>query len=126
MIHYLAQLNRKERSRLTESLTSRVKNCQRKGIAFRGIKFKEDSDVVYLVLAATSNRHDRRVALGNVARGMGHKLKAKIVVGLAVGHDWPGSSECDVAVFDVSKMKVDQDLIEFTNHGFKRPRVTKG
>ena len=126
MIHYLAQLNRRERSRLTESLMSRVQNCQRNGIAFRGIKFKEDSNVAYLVLAATGNRRDRRVALGNVARGMGHKLKVKVVVGLAVGHEWPVSSECDVAVVDVSRMKVDQDLIDFTNHGFKKPRVSKG
>jgi hypothetical protein len=125
MIHYLAKLNRKERSQLTEFLMSRVKNCEKKGVAFRGCKFKEDSDVAYVVLAAASTRDERRAALGNVSRGMGFKLKAKIIVGLAVGHDWPDSPECDVAVFDVSTMKVDHDLIEFMNYGFKKPRVTK-
>jgi hypothetical protein len=126
MIHHLAKLNRKERSLLTEFLMRCVKNCDNMlGIAFRGFKFNEQGEEAYVVLASKHDRHDRRTAVTNVARGMALQFQVKTMIGLVVGHNWPVSTACDVCVIDVSKMKIDDDLIEFTKLGFKKPRATK-
>jgi hypothetical protein len=53
---------------------------------------------------------------------MGHKLKAKTVIGIAVSSEWPDLPTCDVAVIDVSKLKPSTKLIEMTDIAFrKRP-----
>jgi len=121
-IPYLAKLNRKDRGQMVEFLVNRVKQCQEQEIAFRGFIFSEESDEAYLVLAAKFEREERRIALANVAMGMGHKLKAKTVIGIAVSNDWPDLPTCDVAVVDVSKLKPSAELIEMTEMAFnKRP-----
>jgi len=123
IIPHLAELNRGERAQLTEYLLNRVKNCHKQGIAFRGFKFSEQSDKAYVVLASDRDRNQRRIALSNVARSIGLKLKAKTVVSFAVGNDWPESPVCDVMFVDVSKMKADADLIKFTEEGFSKARI---
>jgi len=121
-IPYLAKLNRKDRGQLVEFLVNRVMQCQKQEIAFRGFKFDEDNDDAYLVLAAKFKREERRIALANVAMGMGHKLKAKTIIGIAVSNDWPDLPTCDVAVIDVSELKPSAKLIEMTDIAFsKRP-----
>lgn len=121
-IPYLAKLNRKDRGQLVEFLVNRVMQCQKQEIAFRGFKFSEESDDAYLVLAAKFEREERRIALSNIAMGMGHKLKAKTVIGIAVSSGWPDLPVYDVAVVDVSKLELSSKLIEMTEIAFrKRP-----
>jgi hypothetical protein len=118
VIPYLARLNREKRSRLAEFLMNKLMDCKKKPLAFRGFKFDENSDEAYLIVASTFEREDRRVALLNLARGMAYKLRAKTVVGIAVGHDWFETQELDVAVVDTSKDIVDNALMEIVQQTF--------
>jgi hypothetical protein len=124
-IPYFAKLNRNERAQFTEFLIKRVNDSEKQGIAFRGFKFHEQSPEAYLVLAARGTREERRIMLANIAKGMGFKLNVKTVVGLTVGHDWPDSSACDVAIIDVSNVQTTENLIEMTQHVFGKIRRAK-
>jgi hypothetical protein len=123
VIPHLAKLNRDERGRLGEFLLKILMRCQKQEIAFRGFKFSEQSDEAYVVLAAKRERDERRIALTNVAIAMGLKLKAKTVVGLAVGHNWPESPTFDVLITDVSKANVDADFLRRAAEAFGQPCV---
>ena len=120
IIPYLAKLNRKDRGQLVEFLVNRVMHCQSREIAFRGFKFDEENDDAYLVLAAKFERENRRLALLNIAMGMGYELKAKKVIGIAVSSDWPDLPICDVVVADVSKLEPSAKLIEMTEIAFRK------
>jgi hypothetical protein len=124
LIPHLAKLNRDERGRLTEFLLKIVMRCHKQGFAFRGFKFNEQSDEAYVVLAANRERDERRIALVNIALAMGFKLKAKTVIGLAVGHDWPESPIFDMALTDVSKAHPDADFLRSAERCFAKTRVT--
>jgi hypothetical protein len=123
VIPQLAKLDRNERSRFTEFLLRIVNRSHKKEIAFRGFKFREQSDEAYVVLAAELERNERRIVLSNVARGVGFSLKVKTVVGMAVGHDWPKSQVFDVIFIDVSKISPDADFLKVKGEVFGKIRL---
>ena len=121
-VPFFARLNRGERARFGEFLMNRLVDCEKQDLAFRGFKFQEQSPVAYLVFVARATRRERIIGLANIARGVGLKLNAKIVVGLTVAHDWPTSPACDVAYVDTSSLKPSENLVQMTDQLFGKTR----
>lgn len=111
VIPYLAKLNRNQRGRLAEEFLIRIGRCEKQPISFGGLKF-EGHEEGYLVLASTWNRHERQVALFNIGRALGFKLKLRKVVCLAASANGPEVSPSDAMLIDLSNMTINDTLIE--------------
>jgi len=126
VIRHLLRLNRKERARAAEFIINCTKRSRKTGFAFRAFNFGEDRTDGYVVAAINVPRKKRRSLLAGLAPGVGFKLKARTVVSLVVGSNWPADPSCDVIFADTSNLKVTDAFVASLPRVFRKQRHQVG
>ena len=110
VVPFLARLNRNERRRLGEHYLTCVARCREKPISFRGLQFERYQEA-YIVMASTWKGPQRQVALFNIGRALGLKLKVKSVICIGGGADEATTFPNEAVFIDLSSLEKDDEQV---------------